>query len=164
MEGGGTMRPLTIGLLFASVVGGSVSAHAAMLTTGQGGNPANGSFGGSVCADVSNARASQGTPIQAFFCTGAQNQQFVWNGSFIYALGAQGCMDVSGGRTTDRTPVQFWTCNFTPAQQWVYDHGNIINLNSTKCLDATDLANGRQLIINTCDTNFRTPSQLWQIK
>ena len=137
------------------------SVNAAVLSTGKAGNPANGLFGGDVCADVAGGRIVPGTPITAFFCTAAPNQQFEFNGSTIFAVGGQGCVDVSGGRTAAGTPVQFWTCNGTGAQQWSYMNGAIINNQSNRCLDATGMENGRQLVINDCNGNI---SQNWQIK
>lgn len=155
------MRKWLVACSFVALAGGSVSTNAALLTTGQAGHPANPPYGGFLCADVSAGSTRSGTPIQVFDCTGAPNQQFEFNSLTIYPLGGQGCMDVSGGRTTDGTPVQFWTCNGTGAQQWTYDNGSIVNLNSNKCLDATNLNNGRQLVINTCNGSV---SQNWQIK
>jgi Ricin-type beta-trefoil lectin domain len=135
-------------------------ANALLLTTGPAstGIP----FGGYVCADV-RANSTAPAVVQAWDCHGAPNQQYEWYGWTIYTEGAHLCLDVLGGGTKPGTPVQSYPCNGTGAQQWYYyNNGLIYNLHSNLCLDAGNLANGTQLIINTC--NSSSASQQWQLK
>jgi chitinase len=164
------MRRLKSAAAFVALTSGAIALfgtspiQAAMLTTGASGQPsANFSFGGNVCADVLGGNDSQHTPVQAWDCHGGPNQQFEFNGFTIYALGGQGCVDVTGAGTADGTPVQFYPCNGGSNQQWYYDGGKIVNVLSQKCLDATNMENGTQLVIRTCD-ELLPASQTWQIK
>lgn len=161
------MRPLKTAALLTAIAGGTVllfgacPSEAAMLTTGAAGHPANGPFGGYVCADVRGGSLAAHTPIQAYDCHGGPDQQFMFNSYTIYALGGQACVDVSGAGTAAGTPVQLYPCNGTVAQQWYYWNGEIYNPHSGKCLDALDMVNTRQLVINVCDGAI---SENWQIK
>jgi hypothetical protein len=162
------MRTLKTAAVLAAIASGAISlcgappARAAVLSVGPtNAHPANSSFGGNVCADVRSGNAAAHTPIQAYGCNAAPNQQFEFNGLTIYALGAQTCVDVSGAGTAAGTLVQSYPCNGTVAQQWYYYNGEIYNPHSGKCLDALDMVNTRQLVINTCDG---ATSENWQIK
>ena len=135
-------------------------AKAVLLTTGAAPNTS--PFGGSVCADVSGNSLASPTNVQAWDCLGGPNQQFELYGWTVFTEGAHLCLDVFGGGTTPGTRVVSATCNGTGAQQWYYADGFIVNYPSKLCLDATNLANGTQLIINTC--NSGSVSQQWQLK
>jgi len=132
-----------------------------LLTVGASGPP----YGGYVCMDVGGDSLTVGETIQAWDCHGSGNQQYqligVPNGSTIYALAGQRCVDVQGAGTTPGTKVWSYSCNGTVAQVWNYIDGTLRNPNSGLCLDAGNMANGTQLIINTCNG---AASQNWQIK
>jgi hypothetical protein len=91
-------RPLKAALLTA-LVGGSMSllgaspARAAVLSFG---NFPGGVFGGEGCADVQGGSLANSTPVNAYNCTAAPNQQFEFSGDTIYAMGGQTCLDVNG--------------------------------------------------------------------
>jgi hypothetical protein len=155
------MRTLKVAV-YAALTCGSISliassAPAAVLTVGTSNQP----YGGYVCADVRSANIAPYTPIQAYDCNAAPNQQYEFNGLTIYALGAQRCVDVQGGGTANGTLVDSYPCNGTVAQQWYYYNGEIYNPHSEKCLDAGNMANLTQLVIKECDGS---ESQTWQIK
>jgi hypothetical protein len=138
---------------------GSSPARAAVLSFGN--FPGN-VFGGDNCADVRGGSLANGTPVDAFNCTAAPNQQFEFNGKTIYALGGQTCLDVASPNSmpTAGTLVDSFPCNGGPNQQWTYSNGEIINA-SGLCLDATSGGPGKQLVVNTCDGSA---NQQWQIK
>ena len=155
---GRVMRFLNALVLAGSIsLWGSSFAHAAVLSVGA----PNGMWGGYQCADVQAGNLAAFTPVQAYDCNAAPNQQFEFNGFTIYALGGQRCLDVYYAGTAAGTPVESYPCNGTSAQIWYYYNGEIYNPNSGKCLDATNMANGTQLIINNCSG---ATSQQWQIK
>jgi cytochrome c len=155
------MRQGILASTFAVACGFAVltapGAHAAMLTFGRGTTTAGG-FG---CADVNGGNITPGTPVSAFDCHGAPNQQCEINGRTIFALGAQRCLDVFYNNQVPGTKIDSATCNGTNAQVWYYYNGEIKNFSSNLCLDAGNGANGTQLIINTCNGSS---NQQWQIK
>jgi Ricin-type beta-trefoil lectin domain len=150
-------------VVFTALASGTISlvgtppAHAAVLSVGS----SNGTFGGYVCADVRDGNLANLTPIDAFDCNAAPNQQFEFNGFTIYALGGQRCIDVAGAGRAAGTPVDSYPCNGTVAQVWYYYNGEIYNPNSGMCLDAGNMSNQTQLYIYPCN---RSISQNWQIK
>jgi hypothetical protein len=107
--------------------------------------------GGYVCADVRSGDLAPLTPIEAYDCNAAPNQQFEFNDFTIYALGGQRCVDVMPADTAAGTPVDFYNCNGTVAQQWYYYNGEIHNPYSGMCLDAGDVNNLTQLVIYLCN-------------
>ena len=118
-------------------------------------------YGGTVCADVQANSLDPFTPVQAYACHAAPNQQFEFEDFTIYTVGAQRCLDVLGAGQTAGTPVESYFCNGTVAQQWYYYDGEIYNPHSGMCLDAGNMANGTQLVIWPCNGSI---SQTWQIK
>jgi hypothetical protein len=155
------MGQVVLAFTFAVACGFAVltapGAHAAMLTFGPPSQP----FGGFGCADVAGGVIASGTPIVAYDCHGAPNQQFEFNHYTIYALGAQRCLDALGNGQLPGTKVVSAICNHTTGQAWTYIGGEIINIGKNLCLDAGNGANGTQLVINTCNLWH---SQEWQIK
>lgn len=119
------------------------------------------SFGGTVCADVQAGALDPFTPVQAWACNAAPNQQFEFENFTIYTVGAQRCLDVFLAGRSAGTPVESYPCNGSVAQQWYYYDGEIYNPNSGMCLDAGNMANGTQLVIWPCNSSI---SQTWQIK
>src|ERR1700749_4336653 len=57
-------------------------------------NVPGGVFGGENCADVQGGSLANGTPVDAYNCTAAPNQQFEFSGYTIYALGGHRCLAV----------------------------------------------------------------------
>ena len=146
---------------------GAPLARAVVLSVG----PTNGTFGGYVCADVTGGSLTPGTPVQAYDCNGAPNQQFELNGFTIYALGGQRCLDAAFTVNGTTGGVQSNVCNGSMNQEWYYAPGGdllvggqIVSFGSDSelCLDATTTANGVQLV--TTVGNFGAISQNWQIK
>jgi hypothetical protein len=133
------------------------SAHAAMLTFG---NPTQ-FYGGTNCADVNGASITPGNAVDARPCSGAQNEQFQWNGLAIIALGDQRCLDIFGGPIVAGAKVDSFTCTGNPNQQWYYYKGQVKTFVNNLCLDAGNGASGTQLIVNTCSGST---NQQWQIK
>jgi Ricin-type beta-trefoil lectin domain len=159
-------RRLKVALLAAMASGsmallGSSPAFAAVLSFGN--FPGN-VFGGNLCADVQAGTLANGTPVDAFSCTAAPNQQFEFNGLTIYALGGQKCLDIAIPDNQTPTPgtlVDIYECNGGNHQKWIYMNGEIINI-SKLCLEGSTGANGAQLVVDTCDVT--NPNQQWQIK
>jgi len=160
-------RPVRAALLTALVSGslsllGSSPARAAVLSFG---NIPGGPYGGENCADVHGASLNNSTPVDAYNCTAALNQQFEFNGVTIYALGGQTCLDVESPTSTPTsgTLVDSYPCNGGINQQWKYVNGQIVNpaVGGDLCLDATSGGQGTQLMVNTCTD---AASQQWQIK
>jgi hypothetical protein len=155
------MRQLALASTFAVACGFAVwtapSAHAALLTFGPQGQP----YGGYGCADVAGANLAPFTPLQAFDCHGAGNQQFDFNGVTIHDLALQRCMDARLNGKVPGTLINSYPCNGTQAQAWYYYFGTIRNVYSNLCVDATTGANGKQLILNTCNGS---QNQQWQLK
>jgi hypothetical protein len=156
------------GTLLTVLVGGSMSllgaspARAAVLSFG---NIPGGPYGGENCADVHAASLTNSTPVDAYNCTAALNQQFEFIGVTIYALGGQTCLDVESpdSMPVSGTLVDSYPCNGGINQQWKYVNGQIVNPASggDLCLDATSGGQGTQLMVNTCTS---AASQQWQIK
>ena len=140
-------------------------ARAFVLSVG----PTNGIFGGYVCADVTGGSLTPGTPVQAYDCNGAPNQQFEFSGFgfTIYAMGGQRCLEPlvpNGGAVPGGGPfpVVSDVCNGSANQTWYFDES--VCWNSTSfCLDATNMANGTQLVISYSPLPV-SPSQEWQLK
>jgi alpha-galactosidase len=154
-----TLKAAGLAALASGAIGllGSLPAHAAVLSVGS----SNSTFGGIVCGDVQGGSLDSFTPVQAWNCNAAPNQQFEFNGTTIYTVGAQRCLDVYYAGTAPGTIVESFPCNGTGAQTWYYFNGELVNLNSGLCLDATNMADGTQLVINWCNG---ADSQNWQIK
>lgn len=118
------------------------------------------SDGTSLCVDLRQGVASNGTPIQAYTCnaTPAQNWTLGADGS---VRSAAHCLDVTGGATAAGSPVQLYTCNATAAQQWQPNaDGTLRNPVSGRCLTIpTDqTAQGTQLVLGDCTA---APGQRW---
>jgi hypothetical protein len=140
---------------------GALPARAAVLSFG---NFPGGVFGGEGCADVQGGSLANSTPVNAYNCTAAPNQQFEFSGFTIYALGGQRCLDVESpdSNPVAGTPVDSYPCNGGRNQQWYYFQSHIFLFDTDLCLDATTEANGTQLVVNPCGST--APSQQWQIK
>lgn len=64
----------------------------------------------------------------------------------VSVIGASGkCIDVESAGTADGTPVQLYPCNETKAQQWR------LTDNTVRALDKCLTANGKKLVLSTCD-------------
>ncbi|KOU53748.1 YD repeat protein, partial [Streptomyces sp. WM4235] len=64
----------------------------------------------------------------------------------VSVIGASGkCIDVENAGTADGTPVQLYPCNETKAQQWR------LTDNTVRALDKCLTANGKKLVLSTCD-------------
>ena len=81
---------------------GAAPARAAVLSFG---NFPGGVFGGENCADVQGGSLANGTPVNAYNCTAAPNQQFEFSGNTIYALGGQRCLDVESANRIQRLGI-----------------------------------------------------------
>ena len=163
-------RPLKAALLTALAGGlmtllGASPARAAVLSFG---NFPGGVFGGEGCADVQGGSLNPSTPVNAYNCTAAPNQQFEFSEQTIYALGGQTCLDIASPNSSPAAGdlVDSYPCNGGSNQQWLYNiyntgNGEIVSSDSALCLDATTGTNGTQLVVNNCND---APSQQWQLK
>jgi lysophospholipase L1-like esterase len=109
------------------------------------------------CADVSNARNADGTPIQLWTCNGSSAQKWTYApgaGGSVRSLGK--CLDISNGGTANGTKVQLWTCNGSAAQRWATGpNASLQNPQSGRCLDdpAAATADGTRLQIFDCNAS-----------
>jgi hypothetical protein len=120
-----------------------------------------------LCVNVKGDVSTNGTPVQAYFCSGNFNDQWEYvNGQFI-GLGSNAsaakCLDVVGDGTAPGTPIDLFTCNGSGGQEWrlggLPDNYNIVNTPTGLCLDSKG-GEGVQLTIETCDESV---SQNWKI-
>src|SRR5580698_10625027 len=103
-----------------------------------------------MCAAVQASKTANGTPVIAYSCSGAPDDQ--WNyikGQFQgigSANGAATCLDVKGQGTTAGTLVDLSACNGQLNQQWIVFPGEdkglpsstlIIGVQSGLCLDSS---------------------------
>jgi hypothetical protein len=116
-----------------------------------------------LCAAVNAAETANGTPVLAYDCSGAFDDQ--WN--YVPSGEFQGLGTVKGRSTclteTSAAPgglVQLWTCTGNPNQLWYIYNGNIISEDTGYCLDSTT---GKvPLVVNPCITG--TQSQTWIVR
>jgi hypothetical protein len=109
---------------------------------------------GTLCADDSGAKTTNGNPIVLWTCSGAANQSWtIANNGEIQTLG--GCMSVGSGNA-----VQWSTCTGATTQTWANQpNGSIVNTGSGLCLDdAAAGGSGTHLIVYTCSG---AANQLW---
>ncbi|MFJ1703115.1 LamG-like jellyroll fold domain-containing protein [Kitasatospora sp. NPDC088346] len=108
--------------------------------------------GKNMCADISNGKTDNGTPVQLWNCNTTNPQKFLLGSdNSIHVLGK--CVDVASGGKDNNTPVQLYDCNGTAAQQWVSGPGGSLkNPNSGRCLADPAAFNtpGTQLILWDC--------------
>ena len=129
-----------------------------------------------VCAAVEGGETANGTPVLAYSCSGAPDQQWNYVAGQFYGLGtANGnftCLDVKGAGTSPGTLVDLYKCNGGQNQQWKIINGADIGLpastlirsnQSNLCLDSAgpSAGGGKQLVINDCSG---TTSQNWNIR
>jgi lysophospholipase L1-like esterase len=136
--------------------------EAALVSTGQLRTAAFRSGIAGKCADVSNSRTADGTPVQLWSCNGSGAQKWTFapgSGGTLRALGK--CLDVSNGGTANGTKVQLWTCNGSAAQRWATGSGSsLLNPQSGRCLDdpGGSTTDGARLQIYDCNG---TAAQQW---
>ncbi|MEU9015043.1 ricin-type beta-trefoil lectin domain protein [Streptomyces sp. NPDC048479] len=116
--------------------------------------------GTGACLDVPQSNTANGTGVQLYPCHGGKNQQWTPGPmSRIEALGK--CLDIRDGSTSDGTEVVLNDCNASASQMWSYNDVQLINSQAIgKCLETPTGANGRPLIIRTCNRNVT--NQKWQ--
>ncbi|WP_371497546.1 ricin-type beta-trefoil lectin domain protein [Kitasatospora sp. NBC_00374] len=117
--------------------------------------------GKNMCADISNGRTDNGTPVQLWNCNTTNPQKFVLGAdNSIHVLGK--CVDAAGSGKVNGTLIQLYDCNNTGAQQWVSGPGGSLkNPQSGLCLADPAAFNtpGTQLILWDCLTDH--PEQNW---
>jgi hypothetical protein len=118
-----------------------------------------------LCADVSGGAITDGTPVGAWDCHAAFNQQWEFvNGQFLgigTTKGVAKCLDIRG--TPPNPPgavVQLYTCNGGANQRWEIINGTafgfpntnnlIYNLEDNLCLDGSG-GFGKQLTVQRCN-------------
>jgi hypothetical protein len=122
-----------------------------------------------ICAAVEGGSITNGTPVIAYSCSGAFDQE--WNyleGQLIGGTGDK-CLDVAGNGTAPGTLVDYYTCHGSQNQQWRIEAGQnsttaIVGVQSGLCLDSSggpSEGGGTQLIINTCSG---ATSQNWNVR
>ncbi|MFC8918370.1 RICIN domain-containing protein [Streptomyces sp. NPDC047821] len=81
------------------------------------------------CLDVEGAGIKTGTPVQQWWCVGADNQRWrmvmVDIAKELYELrpahlaaDTNRCLDVESASKADGASARLWACNGSPAQQW----------------------------------------------
>ncbi|MBV9859818.1 MAG: RICIN domain-containing protein [Alphaproteobacteria bacterium] len=88
---------------------------------------------GGKCLDVTGASTDNGTAVEMWDCTAANNQQWTFSGGQILGLGGK-CLDVRGAGTANGTAVQIWDCAGVANQQWNFINKKIFGFGG-KCLD-----------------------------
>jgi Ricin-type beta-trefoil lectin domain len=122
-----------------------------------------------VCVAVEGGSTTNGTPVIAYSCSGAFDQE--WNyleGQLIGGTGDK-CLDVADNGTAPGTLVDYYTCHGSQNQQWLIKAGEggttaIVGVQSGLCLDSSggpSEGGGTQLIINTCSG---ATSQNWNVR
>ncbi|THH10117.1 hypothetical protein EW145_g1551 [Phellinidium pouzarii] len=91
-------------------------------------------------------------------CTGADSQQWTFEGGSVKIFNKSMCLDVTGGANTDGTKLQIWSCADNSANQKFYYTSDyrLTWTNMGKCVDLTNgsLNNGNQVQVWTCsDSN-----------
>jgi len=142
-----------------AALGAAVAVMAALTTTLVTG-PAQAATTGAVrgvgsgkCLDVPGASQSDGTFLQIWDCTGANNQQWTLTDSSQLTVYGNKCLDVPGHATTAGTKVEIWSCNGGTNQQWrVNSDGTIVGVESGLCLDVSGAgtANGTAVQLWNC--------------
>jgi glucosylceramidase len=168
-NGGTSAQQITVnwgGQKFTYSLPGRTSATFTWSGTQSGSSGSSGALTGigGKCLDATDNTAADGTPVQIWDCTGADNQRWtVGADGSVKVLGA--CLDVTSGSTADGAKVQLYTCNGSGAQRWTYNAstGDVVNTAADKCLDATgqSSANGTRLQIWTCTG---TANQKWRLQ
>ncbi|KAL5507691.1 hypothetical protein ACEPAH_5309 [Sanghuangporus vaninii] len=110
------------------------------------------------------ASNSNGAQVSIQACTGADAQQWTFDGGSVKLFGNSKCLDVIDGVNADGTKLQIWDCsnNGNANQQFYYtgdfrlawtDHG--------KCVDLTDgnLSDGNLPQVWSCGNG--NPNQVW---
>jgi hypothetical protein len=129
-----------------------------------------------VCAAVEGGQTANGTPVLAYSCSVAFDQQWNYIAGQFYGLGtasgAGKCLDVEGAATAPGTLVDLWDCNGGQNQQWKVINGADIGLPATTlirsnqtdlCLDSAgpSVGGGKQLVMNVCTG---ATSQNWNLR
>jgi hypothetical protein len=118
------------------------------------------------CMDVSGGNTFDGTPVLAYTCHNADNQQWTYRlgSNTILASGGANlgaCLDVGGDHVSNGSPVQIWGCNGTGAQVWRIVGQSLYNPQSGRCLDDPS---GQIHQLQIWDCNFGgNANQNWDI-
>ena len=121
------------------------------------------------CAAVEGGSTANGTPVIAYSCSGAFDQN--WNYLEGQLIGGNGekCLDVADNGVTAGTLVDYYTCHGSQNQQWLIQAGQdgttaIVGVQSGFCLDSSggpSVGGGTQLVINPCSG---ATSQNWNVR
>jgi hypothetical protein len=156
---------LAIGLLTFM----TLPTGAAVVTVGVSNPPEN--LDQSTCMDVQGNNPTPGTVVIAYMCHAGPNQQFQFQGTTIYAMGATRCLEadlISPGPTplADHIEITSQVCSGAGNQQFSYENGQIQTTVTAPeqgpppfCLSGTL---GSQLGAQPCIVN--TANEQWQIK
>jgi len=111
--------------------------------------------GAGQCLDVPGASTAEGTQLDIWDCSGANNQ--LWTNTSAKQLtvyGGADCLDAYKNDTAPGTAVDIWPCNGGTNQEWaVNSNGTITSVQSGLCLDVTGASTkeGALLDIWTCN-------------
>jgi hypothetical protein len=72
--------------------------------------------GDELCLDIPNNHRKDGVQLQVWTCSGAEQQQWLYENGSIKTRDGSRCVDL---RSEDMLTVQLWACNESPNQQWV---------------------------------------------
>lgn len=116
-------------------------------------------------------------PVIAFGCHAGPNQQFQFQGSTIYAMGAQRCLGWITALPSHREPlflIESMPCDNGLNQQFLYEQGQIVIASPVpggglRCIEAEDMQLGTRLTARPCGAPLvgsgpPVASQQWQIK
>lgn len=108
---------ISVKFVFASLLVGAVSAQTPAYLSPVLLEPGNNA--GKCLTAASN---SNGAAVSIQSCTGADAQQWTFNGGSVKLFSNTKCLDVIGGVNADGTKLQIWDCstNNNPNQQFYY--------------------------------------------
>jgi hypothetical protein len=113
------------------------------------------------CVEVQGGNVTNGTPVDAYQCTGSLNQVWTIDAGRVMGIGGS-CLDVMGSSSIDSASVVIVGCNGKPTQNWVFAKGQIIGVGG-KCLDVADssTSGATRLFLAVCTIS---PRQRWLVQ
>jgi alpha-glucosidase len=126
------------------------------------------------CVADEASKTANGTPVIAYSCSGAFNDEWNLNGGQIEGIGSENgtskCLTGADSSSEAGTLVTLSTCNGSPSQHWWVvnsvsgsPNGVIMGYPSGLCLDSSGgpkVGGGTQLVVNECNG---ATSQNWNL-
>ncbi|KAI5120318.1 hypothetical protein M0805_000378 [Coniferiporia weirii] len=109
------------------------------------------------------ANNTNGAQVSIQPCTGAESQQWTFEGGSVKLYSNAKCLDVTNGADADGTKLQIWDCSANDANQQFYyttDY-RLAWTNMGKCVDLTggSLSTGNLIQVWSCTSN--NANQVW---